>query len=135
MQYRGAFVLGVLAAAFLGCSPPNVAGPPLEMPTTAKAFGSPQCSAVRPPTEPDLMAWDPAQRGALNAIRSQGVAVVRYEAHGCDVNLEVLDNCIAPGKYEFVPYWESDSKTAKNAGELYSSLPIGAAGFKGFDNV
>ena len=77
------------------------------------------------------MAWDATSRAALAAVRRQGVAVVHYEAHGCDLQLELLSGCMAKGKYAFVPYWESKSKIANNATDLYASLPVGAAGLAG----
>ncbi len=120
-----------LAAAWglAGCNPPNAAGPPLEPVTTGQAFKGIQCSSIRPKTEPDLMAWDPGERANLNEIRQQGLVVVRYEAKGCDVQLQVLSNCDAPGKYSYTPYPSSNSIVINNMTELYGKLPLGAARF------
>jgi hypothetical protein len=64
----------------------------------------------------------------LNRLRRQGVVAVRYRANGCDIELEVLSNCIGTGtKYEFSPYSANEHKVARNAGELFAKLPIGAA--------
>ncbi len=114
----------------MGCNPPNVAPPPLQPMTTGEAFAGDKCTALRPPTEPNLMAWDPGSRANLAALRKQGVIAVHYEAHGCDVSLEVLSNCVAPGSYRYEPYWESDHKLSHNAGELHGNLPLGAASFE-----
>ncbi len=100
---------------------------PSTGPTTGEAFGGVQCSAVRPQTEPDLMAWDPGSRAKLRAVKAQGVVVVHYEARGCDVNLHVLPNCVATGSYAFSPYSADDVKIARNANELFAQLPVGAA--------
>ena len=120
-----AFVLACSASG--ACNPPNVAGPALAPETAGQAFGGAQCSVVRPKTEPDLMAWDPASRADLNTQRQEGLVVVHYEAKGCDVQLEVLSNCDAPGTYTYYPYPETNSIVAHNQAELYAALPLGAA--------
>lgn len=125
-------LLGLAAAVSLSaCNPPNIAGAPLKPTTTGEAFHSQvECSAVRPSTEPSLMAWEPDERANLNAIRQQGLVVVRYAATGCNVELEVLSNCDAPGSYRYFPANPaSNSIVANNATELYGKLPLGAAQF------
>lgn len=68
----------------------------------------------------------------MNSQRSFGVVVVRYTAQGCNVELEVLANCIARGqKYSYQPYWSNESKYAQTQDDLYASLPIGAASLQG----
>jgi len=114
------------------CAPQAVlAGETLKSPTTtSEAFGGVQCSAIRPQTEPDLMAWDPGSRSNLNRLRGEGVVAVRYEAVGCNVKLELLSHCIGTtGKYRFSPYSANQRKVAHNASELFAQLPIGAASF------
>src|SRR6185437_875092 len=126
--------LTLVALSAAACNPPNPAGPALEAPTTGEAFGDVRCSAVRPQTEPDLMAWDPGSRANLNRLRRQGAVAVRYAQKGCNVELEVLSNCIGPGTdkaYAYTAYSASQSKTAKNAQELFAELPIGAARLTG----
>ncbi|HEY0467600.1 MAG TPA: OmpA family protein [Polyangiaceae bacterium] len=120
-----AFVSGLSA-----CAPPaNLAGETPKSPTsTGEAFEGTPCSAVRPQTEPDLMAWDPGSRANLNRLRGAGVVAVRYEAVGCNVKLELLSHCIGPAsKYQFSPYSANQRKVAHNASELFAQLPIGAA--------
>jgi len=104
---------------------------PTTGPTTGEAFGGVACSSVRPQTEPDLMAWDPGSRATLKSIKDQGVAVVRYEAEGCNVSLHVLPNCKAKGKYVFSSYNARDTKLAHDANELFAKLPLGAATLSG----
>lgn len=104
---------------------------PTTRPTTGEAFGGVQCSSVRPQTEPDLMAWDAGSRATLKSIKDQGVAVVRYEAKGCDVSLHVLPNCKAKGKYVFSSYSAKETKLARSANELFAELPVGAAKLSG----
>lgn len=122
----------VVVASLVACTPPSVEGDPLKAPTTGEAFEGVQCSAVRPQTEPDLMAWDPGSRLKLNALRKDGVVAVRYQAKGCNVELEVLP-CVAggPASYRFEPYSANEHKVAHNANELFAQLPVGAARFAG----
>ncbi|HQP37834.1 MAG TPA: SUMF1/EgtB/PvdO family nonheme iron enzyme, partial [Polyangiaceae bacterium] len=128
---RIAGIVGIAALVAAGCGPskPEAKGP--DLPDTGKAFGGVQCSAVRPQTEPDLMAWDPGSRLNLKVLSNQGVVAVRYEVTGCDVRLEVLSNCIGEGKYEYEPYAANQSKMARNAQELFTELPLGAAALTG----
>lgn len=74
------------------------------------------------------MGWDSGSRANLATLRKDGVVAVRYKAQGCNVELEVLSNCIGTaGKYSYQAYPESDSKIMRNNQELYAELPIGAA--------
>lgn len=116
---------GVLIAACLTGAVACSAGSPWG------SLSPEKCSAVRPQAEPDLMAWAPAERAALAAVREQGIALVHYEGSGCDLHLEVLSNCRAAGRYEFVPYWESEKKIAHDTNQLFAKLPIGAFSIAG----
>src|SRR6478735_2657193 len=96
----GRLSLGIVVSLLgMGCGGglPNPATPPKPV-LTGEAFDSTSCSAVRPKTEPDLMGWDSTSRASLNSLKDQGVVVVHYEAVGCNVQLEVLSNCIATGE-------------------------------------
>lgn len=126
-------VLGLLAVAALsGCDMlTNMVGVHPNTPTPGQAFEGMQCSAVRPQTEPDLMGWDPGSRANLNSLSNQGVVAVRYAANGCDVQLEVISNCIGRGKYAYETYAATQTKFARNQQELYAQLPLGAANLAG----
>jgi hypothetical protein len=79
--------------------------------------------------EPELVAWDPAARAELDRLRKQGVVAVRYEAHGCDVSLELLPECVGPkNRYVFMPVRAAERETqiAHDPGELFAKLPLGA---------
>jgi hypothetical protein len=65
----------------------------------------------------------------LNRLRKQGVVVARYVADGCNVELELLPNCIARGQYDYEPYAAADSKVITSKQELFADLPLGAARF------
>jgi hypothetical protein len=77
------------------------------------------------------MGWDPGSRANLNRLRQEGVVAVRYVSHGCDVELEVLSNCLGKGSYKYTPYAESQSKTRRSARELFADVPISAARLTG----
>lgn len=101
---------------------------------TEDAFGDlagVNCSAVRPKTEPDLMAWDPGSRMSLNTLRKRGIVAVRYVADGCNVELELIPNCIGEGEYEYEPYASTDSRVVTNKQELFGEFPLGAARLAG----
>jgi formylglycine-generating enzyme required for sulfatase activity len=67
----------------------------------------------------------------LNTLRREGVVAVRYKSEGCNVELEVLPNCIGKGSYSYEPYSSNDRKVIGNAQELYAALPLGAARLAG----
>ncbi len=122
--------LGVvgLVAVGTGCSGvPNIAPSLPDAPKPADAFGGAACTAGKPPVEPDLIGWDPASRANLSRLRAAGVVAVRYTGKGCNVELELLSNCIGKGSYKYQPYAESQSKTMKSEREVYAELPVGAA--------
>jgi hypothetical protein len=119
-----------LFAVCAGCIP-AIQGPTLHEPSTGEAFGGVSCSAARPPTEPDLMAWDPGSRANVNRLRERGLVAVRYTAKGCNVELELVSNCIGRGTYEYSPYSANEHKVAHNANELFAQLPLGAASLVG----
>jgi hypothetical protein len=123
--------VGALGPA--ACAPPvNIAGDSLKGLSTGDAFEGVKCSAVRPSTKPDLMAWDSGSRAELNRLRREGVVAVRYSANGCDVQLELLSSCIGKiGKYQFDAENANERKVAHNASELFAQLPLGAGAVSG----
>ncbi|HRG98198.1 MAG TPA: SUMF1/EgtB/PvdO family nonheme iron enzyme [Polyangiaceae bacterium] len=128
-RFRWISRLSSLAAAcavpLAGCggSPARaIAG---DAPTVGEAFGV-RCDAVRAQEAPDLMAWDAASRANLGRLRQRGVVAVRYESRGCEVKLELLPNCKGPSSYRFSPTSARETKSAKDASEVFASLPLGA---------
>jgi outer membrane protein OmpA-like peptidoglycan-associated protein len=119
MLQRSLLCLG--AATLVACGNGN---PPPDDPSK-DAFGGVVCSAVRPQTEPDLMGWDSGSRAKLNRLRNQGIVAVRYKAVGCNVELEVIENCIGENSYRYEAYAASDSKTARNTREVFAEFPLG----------
>jgi formylglycine-generating enzyme len=130
--HAAALLPALLLALASACGPTSAVAPELLDPAKPKdAFDGMNCSAIRPPTEPDLMAWDPGQRLRLKQLGEQGAVGVRYKAEGCNVELEVL-NCVGKGTpYSFSPYSATETKVAKSQRDLYTELPLGAARFGG----
>lgn len=120
----GIAVLALSASFAAACG----SKPGSSTPTAVNPFGGANCSAVKLPSEPELMAWDSQSRAQLDKLRHQGVVAVRYVANGCDVQLELLPDCIGPkNRYVYSPMSSSDKRIAKNVDELLSELPVGAA--------
>ena len=117
----------VLVAA--ACSAPAALAP-AALPKDP-APGTLGCHAVKNPTEPKLTAWDPDERARINALRQQGVVAVRYAVRGCNVELEVLPNCVGKGTYGFSAYAESRQDYVQNQDDLFAELPLGAASLSG----
>jgi hypothetical protein len=121
-----------LAWVTASCGDTSAVAPALLDPSKPKdAFDGVNCSALRPPTEPDLMAWDPAQRLRLKQLGEQGLVGVRYKAVGCNVELEVLD-CVGKGaSYQFTAYSATETKVARSTRDLFAEMPLGAARLSG----
>lgn len=119
---RRSIVLGV-AGFGIACSN----GSPTASGSSPKVPKDVNCSAVRAPAEPELMAWEPSSRAELDKLRRRGVVAVRYEGQGCDVSLELLPNCIGPkNRYVYSPFKTTSTKIARNLNELFVQLPLGA---------
>ena len=116
-------VLAVLAVLACGAGAACKASAPAAPPAERGA----DCRAVQAEPEADLVAWDAAARKELDRLRRQGVVAVRYEANGCDVSLELIPRCVGPkDRYVWSPHTASETKIARDVGELYARFPIGA---------
>jgi hypothetical protein len=104
--------------------------PPTTVAASASSGGVPKdvdCRAVHAPADPELMAWDASARVELDKLRHRGVVAVQYEAHGCDVSLELLPLCIGPkDRYVYSPFSTSQTKIAHDVKQLFAQLPLGA---------
>ncbi|MCW5838166.1 MAG: hypothetical protein KIS78_37590, partial [Labilithrix sp.] len=127
---RGPRSLG-LALAFAGLL--ACKGQGARPPRGLEGLKGVDCAAVKAPAEPDLMAWDASSRAQLDKLRRQGVVAVRYEAQGCDVSLELLPQCVGPkNRYVYSPFSATDTKIARDHGELLAQLPLGAENVSGW---
>ncbi|MCA9645830.1 MAG: hypothetical protein KC492_34300, partial [Myxococcales bacterium] len=111
-------VLGLTGALSLSaCAHP----PPPEAPPKA-----PYCPTVQAEAEPLLVLAD-QPRAALQANRFEHAVAVRYETQGCEVTLEVLQDCVASAlPYEYRPFLKREARIATNEAEVFSQLPLGA---------
>lgn len=115
----------------LACGGGSIENQSVNVPSTGEAFGGKNCLAIRNPTEPSLTAWESDERAQLTALRHQGVVAVRYSVRGCNVDLEVLPNCIGGGSYEFTPSPSTKQDYITDERALFAELPLGAAGLSG----
>lgn len=81
--------------------------------------------------ELDLMAWPLIARTDLSYLRSEGIVVVRYEAKGCEVKLELIPDCIGLVEYGYAAYSRRETKLISSRQELFAELPLGATRLKG----
>lgn len=119
----GAVALGVGVA----CGPPKFPPEVPENDTSDAPREAVNCNAVHTPIEPDLVGLDASARAALDTQRRGGIAVVRYRGRGCNLELEVLPNCVAAGEYAFSPYSSTESLVAHTASEVYDDFPLAAS--------
>lgn len=116
--------LGLAAIATAGCLPGST------RPTVDRFETGPDwtCSVN---LDPSLMTWNHRQRDDLGRLRKEGTVVVRYSTKGCDVELQVLDQCRGPAKYSYEPGWGHKSRSARNQNEIQTEFPLGAAQLSG----
>src|SRR6185437_9990431 len=62
-----------------------------------------KCTSLRKATEPDLFGWDPGSRGKVKATAEQGLVVVHFEEHGCDIAISVLNCTTDKVAYRYTP--------------------------------
>ena len=125
MVGRVAIVSSALAVMVLSACG---AKPKAGAPTAANPFGGANCGAVKLPVEPELMAWDAQSRAQLDKLRHQGVVAVRYLQNGCDVQLDLLPQCIGPkNRYVYSPMSSADARIASNVDQVLATMPLGAA--------
>jgi formylglycine-generating enzyme len=125
LKLRGFVIASAIFSLGVACilRPPSTGSRPVD---EGVAEDLP-CTGARLPAEPDLIGLDSSARAALDVARQQGVVVVHYKGHGCDIRLDVLMNCVAPGNYAFSPYASTGSTIAHGLPELYANLPLGAS--------
>lgn len=118
---RLAAALACLLTGCAGTAPPAATTPPPKAPAAAT-----HCPAVRAETEPSLLLADDA-RAALALAQARGAVAVRYEAQGCEVQLEVTKDCAVRGtRYDYRPYVARETRVAEDAQALFQRFPLGA---------
>lgn len=72
-----------------------------------------------------IYGWDPGSRAKVATTAVDGVVVVRYERHGCDVLLEVLGRCISrKSHYAYQSAPESRRISATNRLEIGARFAV-----------
>jgi formylglycine-generating enzyme required for sulfatase activity len=86
-----------------------------------------QCTAQRKATEPDLFGWDSGSRGKVKATAEQGLVVVHFEEHGCDIAISVLNCTTTKAAYHYTARHSQQSRIAENDADLYAHFPVAVA--------
>src|SRR5262249_45972102 len=98
--------------------------------TFAGAMGEPgagggTCHDVESYGEPLVVDWKPEQRGDLEVLMKDGVAVVAYSCKG----LKLLKDCKVDGKYGFLGMTKKEQIVRlQNGDEVKANLPFAGAG-------
>lgn len=121
---RGMWVLA-LALSLAAC---KEMFPTRPAPTVDRSLA---CGAVRPSPLPHLEAWDSASRDLVAKRRAAGAVVVSYRSIGCNVELEVLPQCSAPGEYTYAAHASRDTKRAATPNDLFREFTVGASNLAG----
>lgn len=119
---RGLWCLGALAS-FAAC---KELFPARSQPQDDTSL---MCGALRPSQTPSLEAWDAPSRELVTLRRAESAVVVSYRAVGCNVALEVLPACHAPGHYAYAAYVARDTRRASTPSELFQEFPVGGVNF------
>jgi TPR repeat protein len=126
-------VLGAgLAMGWIGLSACSVGGSVASnvrptAPTASDALSEPgagqvaECRDVQKGGRPLVVDWRPEQRGDLEVVMGQGIAVVSYDCHG----LELLPDCMVQGSYGFKGVvLKQQLIRLEDADEVRANLPL-----------
>lgn len=104
---------------------PTFAGAMGEKESGPSSSGGGECREVEASGEPLVVDWKPEQRGDLEVLMREGVAVVSYSCKG----LELLKDCHVDGKYGFLGMTKKEQVVRlTNADEVKANLPLAGAG-------
>lgn len=124
-----AFVTCLSLVAFAGCGT-GAAGNavrPKET-TAAEGLGEGTCREADSSGEPLVVDWKPEQRGDLELIMKENVAVVAYSCKG----IKLLKECKVDGKYGFLGMSKKEQVVRlTSADEVKANLPLGGASIAG----
>ena len=96
--------------------------------TAAEGIGEGPCHEADNSGEPLVVDWKPEQRGDLELLMKENVAIVSYSCKG----FKLLKDCKVDGKYGFLGM-SSKEQVVKlnNADEVKANLPLGGIGIAG----
>lgn len=87
-----------------------------------------KCGVTKSQAHPLIVEWPSADRQELESKVRGGVVAVRYR--GCE--MDVLERCSVPSKYGYLGTTRAQDRIVmKDADDLYTNLPVGAARLEG----
>src|SRR5260221_6085082 len=90
-------------------------------PTAAAALGETACHKVEKYGEPLVVDWKPDQRGNLEEVMHDGIAVVAYDCK----SIKLLKQCKLEGAYGYLGMTKREQVVRlQNADELRANLPL-----------
>jgi uncharacterized protein len=135
MNVRRSSVLSLLALSFGlltaldGCGTGSAAAVvrPKEA-TAAEGMSEAPCREADNGGEPLVVDWKPEQRGDLELVMRENVAIVAYSCKG----FKLLKECKVDGTYGFLGMSRKESVVKlNNADEVKANLPLGGVGIAG----
>ena len=96
--------------------------------TAAEGIGEGPCHEAENSGEPLVVDWKPEQRGDLELVMKENVAIVSYSCKG----FKLLKDCKVDGKYGFLGMSKKEQVVKlNNADEVKANLPLGGIGIAG----
>lgn len=114
-----------LLAACGGGTPAEALRPKDQTYAATMGEGSGTCHEIESTGEPLVVDWKPEQRGDLEVLMRDGVAVVAYSCKG----LKLLKDCKVDGEYGFLGMTKKEQLVRlENQDEVKANLPLAGAG-------
>ncbi len=96
--------------------------------TAAEGLGEGPCREAESSGEPLVVDWKPEQRGDLELMMKENVAIVSYSCKG----FKLLKDCKVDGTYGFLGMSKKEQVVKlNNADEVKANLPLGGIGIAG----
>ena len=96
--------------------------------TAAEGIGEAPCREAESSGEPLVVDWKPEQRGDLELMMKENVAIVSYSCKG----FKLLKECKVDGTYGFLGMSKKEQVVKlNNADEVKANLPLGGIGIAG----
>jgi len=96
--------------------------------TAAEGIGEGPCREAENSGEPLVVDWKPEQRGDLELVMKENIAIVSYSCKG----FKLLKDCKVDGNYGFLGMSKKEQVVKlNNADEVKANLPLGGIGIAG----
>ncbi|MBX3190855.1 MAG: sel1 repeat family protein [Labilithrix sp.] len=120
-------IAGAVLASGCGAGGVGEAVRPKEA-TAASGLGEAPCREAESSGEPLVVDWKPEQRGDLELLMKENVAIVSYSCSG----FKLLKECKVDGTYGFLGMSKKEQVVQlTNADEVKANLPLGGIGISG----